>query len=59
MSVDKGLPSGIRSPDQSGSIEPNDLPYFGLSRFDTRNSQTSTVIKTVRYTKSPMIQIES
>ncbi len=40
MSVDKNLPSGTRSikPDKSGNVEPNDLPYFGLSRFDTRNS---------------------
>lgn len=40
MSVDKRLPSCKRSikPDRSGNIEPNDLPFFGASRFDTRNS---------------------
>jgi hypothetical protein len=37
MSVDKTLPSGIRSPDKSGGTEPNDLSYFSLSKFDTRN----------------------
>ena len=40
MSVDNNLPYNMRSvkPDKSGSVEPNDLQYFGLSRFDTRNS---------------------
>lgn len=31
----------INKPDKSGNVEPNDLPYFGLSRFDTRNSSTN------------------
>lgn len=40
MSVDNRPPSSNRStePDRSGNTEPNDLPYFGLSKFDTRNS---------------------
>ena len=40
MSVDNNLPSSITSikPDKSGNGEANDLSYFGLPRFDTRNS---------------------
>jgi hypothetical protein len=40
MSVDNRLPSSMGStkPEKSGDIESNNLPYFGLSRFDTRNS---------------------
>ena len=39
MSVDNGLPNITSDkPDRSGSIEPHDLPYFGLARFDTRYS---------------------
>lgn len=40
MSVDNRPPSGSRStePDRSGNTELNDLQYFGLARFDTRNS---------------------
>lgn len=39
MSVDNNPPHNTRSvkPDRSGNVESNDLPYFGLSRFDTRN----------------------
>lgn len=40
MSVDNNLPYNMRSvkPDKSGNLEPNDPPYFSLSRFDIRNS---------------------
>ena len=39
MSVDNRHSSTTSDkPDKSSSIEPNDLPYFGLARFDTRHS---------------------
>jgi hypothetical protein len=43
MSADNILPSGMRNekPGGSDNIKPNDLPYFGLSRFDTRNSNVN------------------
>jgi hypothetical protein len=39
MSVSDKFTSSIRNgkPGGSDSIEPNDLPYFGLARFDTRH----------------------
>lgn len=66
MSGSDKFPSNMRS-GKSDNIEPNDLPYFGLSGFDTRNSNVDKKDKkdkennnkNRRYIiRSPMIQTE-
>lgn len=53
MSVDNGLPfTTTDKPDRSGSNVPNNLPYFGLARFDTRHSSVNKVnFETPQYKK--------
>lgn len=55
MSVNNRPSSDMRrdKPDRSGNSDPKDLPYFALSRFDTRNSNVENNNNSSTHQKRP------